>query len=98
VSFRSITANVPRVCMGDLLTINFDKMNTLRKEYCDEKNIPMGLDNEFDYIRWLEAKIQALRIHDVVGRSEQYCGCNLKGSFDEENELPDDLQVYLYWH
>ena len=46
-------------------------MNTLRQEFCDEINTPMGLDNEFDYIRWLEAKIQALRIHDVVGRSEQ---------------------------
>ncbi len=46
-------------------------MNTLRQEFCDETNTPMGLDNEFDYIRWLEAKIQALRIHDVVGRSEQ---------------------------
>ena len=46
-------------------------MNTLRQEFCDEINTPMGLDNEIDYIRWLEAKIQALRIHDVVGRSEQ---------------------------
>ena len=48
-------------------------MNTLRQEFCNETNTPMGLDNEFDYIRWLEAKIQALRIHDVVGRSEQLC-------------------------
>lgn len=46
-------------------------MNTLRQEFCDEINTPMGLDNEFDYIRWLEAKIQALRIHDVVRQSEQ---------------------------
>lgn len=46
-------------------------MNTIRQEFCDEINTPMGLDNEFDYIRWLEAKIQALRIHDIVGRSEQ---------------------------
>jgi hypothetical protein len=46
-------------------------MNTLRQEFCDETNTPMGLDNEFDYIRWLEAQIQALRIHDVSGQSEQ---------------------------
>jgi hypothetical protein len=46
-------------------------MNTLRQEFCDETNTPMGLDNEFDYIRWLEAQIQALRMHDVVRRSEQ---------------------------
>jgi RNA polymerase subunit RPABC4/transcription elongation factor Spt4 len=26
-----------------------------------------------DYVNWLEAQIQALRIHDVVGRSEQLC-------------------------
>jgi hypothetical protein len=53
-------------------------MNTLRQEFCDETNTPMGLDNEFDYIRWLEAKIQALRIHAVVERSEQL-KCEHKG-------------------
>ena len=55
-------------------------MNTLRQEFCDETNTPMGLDNEFDYIRWLEAKIQALRIHDVVGRSEQLF-CHHEGKY-----------------
>lgn len=46
-------------------------MNALRQEFCDETNNPMGLDNEFDYIRWLEAKIQALRMRDDVGPSEE---------------------------
>lgn len=69
-------------------------MNTLRQEFCDETNTPMGLDNEFDYIRWLEAKIQALRIHAVVGRSEQllcpFCSSeNVDAEFNHYNLCRD---------
>ena len=53
-------------------------MNTLRQEFCNETNTPMGLDNEFDYIRWLEAKIQALRTPDTAERSEQLLCVNCK--------------------
>jgi hypothetical protein len=49
-------------------------MNKLRQEFCDETNTPIGLDNEFDYIRWLEAQIKALRIHDVSGQVCVHCG------------------------
>ena len=42
-------------------------MNKLREEFCKETNTPMGLDNEFDYIRWLESKLEALSQHDVSG-------------------------------
>lgn len=27
---------------------------------------------------------QALHIRDIVGQSEQYCGCKVKGAFDTE--------------
>lgn len=67
-------------------------MNTLRQEFCDEINTPMGLDNEFDYIRWLEAKIQALRIHDVVGRSERLCECKVCGK-----PFGDKLGLYEHY-
>jgi len=71
-------------------------MNTLRQEFCDETNTPMGLDNEFDYIRWLEAKIQALRIHDVSGQSEQLC--DFLEWYDEKLTLEEremDIKTYL---
>lgn len=31
-------------------------MNILREEYCKEINVPMGLDNIYDYCVWLENK------------------------------------------
>jgi hypothetical protein len=49
-------------------------MTELQLQYCNEKGL-MYIKPEnteiADYVNWLEAKIQALRIHDVVGRSEQ---------------------------
>ena len=55
-------------------------MNKLREQYCDEINTPMGLDNVYDYVKWLETKLnkqvdllQFIQT-DVVGQSEQfYC-------------------------
>lgn len=41
-------------------------MNKLREEFCKETNTPMGLDNVYDYVFWLEAKIEALSQHDVM--------------------------------
>ena len=49
-------------------------MTELQKEYCEEKGLiyikPENTEIA-DYVSWLEAQLQALRIHDVVGRSEQ---------------------------
>ena len=49
-------------------------MTELQKEYCEEKGLiyikPKNTEIS-DYVNWLETQIQALRIHDVVGRSEQ---------------------------
>ena len=55
-------------------------MTELQKEYCEEKGLiyikPENTEIS-DYVNWLETQIQALRIHDVVGRSEHlicpYC-------------------------
>ena len=49
-------------------------MTELQKEYCEEKGLiyikPENTEIS-DYVNWLEDQILALRIHDVVGRSEQ---------------------------
>ena len=41
-------------------------MNILREEFCKEINTPMGLDNVYDYVKWLEKKLykqeQALQL------------------------------------
>jgi RNA polymerase subunit RPABC4/transcription elongation factor Spt4 len=51
-------------------------MTDIQKEFCEEKGLiyikPENTEIA-DYVNWLEAQIQALRIHDVVGRSEQLC-------------------------
>lgn len=73
-------------------------MNTLRQEFCDEINTPMGLDNEFDYIRWLEAKIQALRIHNVVQQSEQlnaFVEFYNNRKLRHEQIANDEIDIYL---
>ena len=54
-------------------------MTDIQKEYCEEKGLiyikPENTEIA-DYVTWLEAQIQSLRIHDVVGRSEQLiCPC-----------------------
>jgi hypothetical protein len=52
-------------------------MNKLREQYCDEINTPMGLDNVYDYVKWLETKlnkqVELLQFIQtaVVGQSEQ---------------------------
>lgn len=33
-------------------------MNLLREEFCKETNTPMGLDDVYDYVKWLENKWQ----------------------------------------
>jgi hypothetical protein len=44
----------------------------LQKEYYQAKGNYKGNGKyNDDYVRWLEDQILALRIHDVVGRSEQ---------------------------
>jgi hypothetical protein len=66
-------------------------MTELQLQYCNEKGL-MYIKPEnteiADYVNWLEAKIQALRIHDVVGRSEQFkchsCGTNHSGKNDDQ--------------
>lgn len=56
-------------------------MTDLQKQFQEEKDVSFdGIPINgvhLEYITWLEAQIQALRIHDVVGRSEQLCPrCN----------------------
>ena len=49
-------------------------MTDIQKEYCNEKGlIYIKPENTqiADYVNWLEEQIQALRIPNVVGRSEQ---------------------------
>jgi hypothetical protein len=31
-------------------------MNLLREEFCKETNTPMGLDDVYNYVKWLENK------------------------------------------
>lgn len=55
-------------------------MTDLQKQFQEEKGVSFdGIPINgihLEYITWLEARIQALRIHDVVGRSEQFiCPC-----------------------
>ena len=33
-------------------------MNLLREEFCKEINTPMGLDDVYNYVKWLEDKLQ----------------------------------------
>jgi hypothetical protein len=49
----------------------------LQKEYYQAKGNYKGNGKYSDeYVSWLEEQILALRIHDVVGRSEQLvCSC-----------------------
>jgi hypothetical protein len=67
--------NVPRVCVGRIINDNLIEMSKeeLREKYEKETGKSHGnaLFSTTDYACWLEKKIEALRIHDVVGRSEQ---------------------------
>ena len=36
-------------------------MNLLREEFCKETNTPMGLDDVYNYVKWLENKLQQER-------------------------------------
>ena len=52
-------------------------MTELQKQFQEEKGvsfdeIPIN-GVHLEYITWLEAQVEALRIHDVVGQSEQLC-------------------------
>ena len=61
---------------GDLLTKNLIRMSKrceLQKEYYQAHGNYKGEGKYCDkYVSWLEEQILALRIHDVVGRSEQF--------------------------
>lgn len=48
-------------------------MNLLREEYCKEIDVPMGLDNIYDYCVWLENKHKK----DVISafKNCQYNSC-----------------------
>lgn len=95
-----LTYNVPRVCVGRLLTINLKRMTA---EQILEKHLLLMLkrtDESYESIdemkqqpEWqavinamLEyGEIQALRIHDVVGRSEQLVCPNCKSKARMQN-------------
>lgn len=36
-------------------------MNLLREEFCKETNTPMGLDDVYNYVKWMETKWQQER-------------------------------------
>ena len=38
-------------------------MILLREEFCKETNTPMGLDNVYNYVKWLENKLQQERMY-----------------------------------
>jgi RNA polymerase subunit RPABC4/transcription elongation factor Spt4 len=63
-------------------------MTELQKEYCQEKGLiyikPENTEIA-DYVNWLETQIQALRIHDVVGQSEQLFCPHCEGTDIQEN-------------
>ena len=82
-------------------------MNKLREQYCDEINTPMGLDNVYDYVKWLETKlnkqVELLQFIQtaVVGQSEQL-PCFLyqdeRGIFigyHGDTEVTDEWNEYL---
>lgn len=56
-------------------------MNILRDKFCKEMNVPMGLDNVYDYVLWLEKKLnetnQALQLlqPDVSTSFPNQCKC-----------------------
>jgi hypothetical protein len=39
-------------------------MNLLREEFCKETNTPIGLDNVYNYVKWLENKWQQERSYN----------------------------------
>jgi hypothetical protein len=54
-------------------------MNKLRAQYCDEINTPLGLDNVYDYVKWLETKlnkqIEVLQLRNITSVYEcKVCG------------------------
>lgn len=69
-------------------------MTDLQKQFQEEKDVSFdGIPINgvhLEYITWLEAQIQALRIHDVEGQSEQfYCNCSrAKGLDNDEDGMP----------
>ena len=79
-------------------------MTDLQKQFQEEKDVSFdGIPingAHLEYIIWLEAQIQALRIHDVVGLNEQFkchsCGTNNSGKNDDQlfevcNECFNDI-------
>ena len=81
-----------------ILTINLNRMTELQKEYCEEKGIQfinVWITKEIvDYADWLEEKLQALRIHDVVGRSEQLCvKCNREKQLQKLTDQAQELNL-----
>jgi len=70
--------------------LNLNKMTEIQKQYCEEKGlIYINPENTeiSDYVIWLEEQILALRIHDVIGQSEQLvCCCDNPNSFKEMEE------------
>ena len=38
-------------------------MNLLREEFCKETNTPMGLDDVYNYVKWLENKLQQEKMY-----------------------------------
>lgn len=74
-------------------------MNKLREQYCDETNTPIGLDNVYDYVKWLETKlnkqVELLQFIQtaVVGRSEQFTPAEIVHQLNQEETI-DDARMY----
>jgi hypothetical protein len=56
-------------------------MNLLREEFCKETNTPMGLDDVYNYVKWLENKLQQERSYseeevEVIAKDAYAMGRN----------------------
>ena len=77
-----LTINAPRLCVGDLLTKNLIRMTKeeleLKAKEFDSKLKRHPMSSE-ELQKVLCDFAESLRIHDVIGRSEQLpCDCNVK--------------------
>lgn len=68
-------------------------MNKLREEYCKEVGVDMGLDDVYDYCKWLENKINKhINSHEFIGKA-----VTLSKYADEHlgRDEAEDIEKYL---
>jgi hypothetical protein len=65
-------------------------MNLLREEFCKETNTPMGLDDVYNYVEWLENKLQQERSY-----SEEEVLKMLEYAVHESRMQDDKMEDYI---